>query len=273
MMTLENLSKSTVQDLIGYAEGVRAKKKDGFKNVEPALRGECAKRRMKLFDDAEHYGAQIFCNGQWIAAIVRDYDQAHTFGRLKPKVDKKTGKIMPECNLRQDEGITKENLAIQEDPAWPWVKDGLGTAYDNMPNEMGQCVMGGVSFWGKTPQYCKWGPGLKPVANWNSSGYFQTKQRDELMPLIVYMECSTGKLFCSNLKAGGGQYSVGNGWYQYDFNTAINAQNDGGLRNKLQNASFKEIYNVANDASFEAYAAAGKRWNAIKDPPPKFSEG
>ena len=90
------------------------------------------------------------------------------------------------------------------------------------------------------------------------------------MPFITYMDCSTGRLFCSNM-----QYDTyGNeNWYQYDFNTERNGVNDGGINKKLQNDPlFKDIYEIATDLSFEAYDAAGKHWNAITDPPPKKSD-
>lgn len=68
---------------------------------------------MKLFEDAEFYGAEIIRSTNWIAAICRSYDQVHTFGRLKPKVKPGTNEIDPACNLRKDEGITPENLRKQ----------------------------------------------------------------------------------------------------------------------------------------------------------------
>ena len=87
----------------------------GKVNEPPQVNTESkpAVRRMKLFKDAEYYGAQIISNSKWIAAINRTYDQAHCFGRNKPKVDK-DGNIIEKANLRDDEmeaaGMTPEEI-------------------------------------------------------------------------------------------------------------------------------------------------------------------
>lgn len=79
---------------------------------------------MKLFKDAEFYGAQIISNSKWIAAVCRTYDQAHCFGRNKPKVDE-NGNIIAKANLRDDEmadaGMTPEEIQKYKD-----IRDGGG---------------------------------------------------------------------------------------------------------------------------------------------------
>ena len=99
---------------------------------------DTAKRRQKLFDDAEHYGAEIIKNGKWISAICRDYNQVHCFGRGKPKVKPGTNDIDPELNLRDDEleklcggrnDRFKSLKQRRDSDKVEWYKDGIG--YDD----------------------------------------------------------------------------------------------------------------------------------------------
>jgi hypothetical protein len=159
-------------------------------------------RRMKLFEDAKWYGAQIIddVNG-WIAAVCREHEQAHCFGRLKPKVDK-NGKIIPDANLRDDEiaakypddkAKQKELMTLRDNKNTSWVKDGL--SYDDMSSESGWCVGGNGEGWTR-----EWkSDGGK--GNWSHvNSYFKCKKRNERMPFIVYMEISSGRLYCSNMQ-------------------------------------------------------------------------
>lgn len=112
------------------------------------------------------------------------------------------------------------------------------------------------------------------------------------MPLVVYMDCANGRLYCSNLKYDPNGYTandgfkIDNGWIQYDFNTECNGYGfenrggDGGLQGKLKNDPlFKDVYERANDESFRAYTAyCGKnraqklQFAAISHPPKPFGE-
>jgi hypothetical protein len=205
-----------------------------------------AVRRMKLFKDAEYYGAQIISNSKWIAAVNRTYDQAHCFGRNKPKVDEK-GNIIEKANLRDDEmeaaGMTPAEIKKYKeirDGNGSYVKDGITiqSAY-TQPNSQSQeatwCVAsnhGANKSW-NADDGGRNGP-------WKGS-YFKCKVNGERMPLITYMDCTNGRLYCSNLrydpngyKANDG-FDINNGWIQYDFNTECNGQGyenkggDGGL--------------------------------------------
>ena len=272
----KKINTDTLTDILRAGKAVLIK--GGKRKVEkPEPKTSAAKRRMKLFEDAEFYGAQIVTNSKWIAAINRDFDQAHCFGRGKPKVKPGTNDIDPELNLRDDEleklcggrnDRFKSLKQRRDSDKVEWYKDGIG--YDDQKFEGGWCVAGG---WENGSGTREWGPGLPTTkqGNWNMvDSYFRCKKPGERMPFITYMDCSTGRLFCSNM-----QYDTyGNeNWYQYDFNTERNGVNDGGINKKLQNDPlFKDIYEIATDLSFEAYDAAGKHWNAITDPPPKKSD-
>lgn len=121
-----------------------------------------------------------------------------------------------------------------------------------------------MGFWGRDKNALSWGPKCKPVDNWTSTAYFNTTKNDELMPIIYYMDCQTGRLYCSNMKYSGKR------WVQYDFNTERNGQNDGGLDKHLRNADFKKIYVEANTRSFKAYKpekSGNYRTKGISNPP------
>ena len=262
--SVQRLFASSVKDMLDDFKGaVKAEPE-----IEPST--PAAVRRLKLFEDAEYYGAQKLKSNGWVAAICRTYDQAHCFGRGKPKVKEGTNEIDPDLNLRDDEIEAKfrgdpqkiRELKKRRDGGdGARVKDGIG--YDSQPFEAGQCVSGGNvnMFSGST---LAWGPGLKPSDNWATSHanglnscYFGTKKRDQFMPIIYYLDLKTGKLFCSNLKYTGdssGSRGIAAGWYQYDFNTEANGTNDGGIAAKLQkDKNFRRIYALANKASFKAW--------------------
>lgn len=239
-------------------------------------------RRMKLFEDAKWYGAQIIDNvNGWIAAVCREHCQAHCFGRYKPKVKPGTNEIDPDTNLRDDELNAKypgnpekiaEIKARRDDAAVPYIRDGFG--FDDIAREMGQCVSGNRN-WGDRSGG-EWNS--NPSTNWNAvTSYFNCKVRGERMPFIVYMEISSGKLYCSNLQWGVGRYKlpVPGDWRQYDFNTERNGTNDGGIEKFLStNAGFRSVYQLANAAAFSAYVAENapgakvRQWKAITDAPP-----
>lgn len=107
---MAGIANIKLADIVKGMEKMKNGEQAQFVESEPVLETAPAKRRMKLFEDAEYYGAEIIKTSKWIAAICRGYDQVHTFGRLKPKVEPGTNKIDPACNLRLDEGITPENL-------------------------------------------------------------------------------------------------------------------------------------------------------------------
>ena len=270
-------------DSIKNAENERLKYVD---KVDLTPKSSAAKRRMKLFEDAKYYGAQIVEGDGWIAAICRTYDQCHCFGRNKPKVKDGTNEIDPDCNLRDDEikakfGNDPKKVAAlikKRDGDGPWVKDGIG--YDWKQWEATQCVAGhyGGDYGEWTDKGFKWWHESREDG-WGSP-YFNCWAPNQKMPIIYYLNLGSGRLYCSNL-----QYRKGvkkndnlrwkwfgppqdlpdeNGyWYQYDFNTEDNGMNDGGIDNFLQESAFHRIYEKANVLSFGAW----KEHAAIQHPP------
>ena len=102
----------------------------------------CAKRRLKLFHDAESLGAEIYGNDEWMIAITKSRQQNHVFGRLKPKVIAGTNNIDPNCNLNDNEGITESNRRRRDDSAVAYVKDHLPGSADNNMMEANWCTTG-----------------------------------------------------------------------------------------------------------------------------------
>lgn len=215
-----------------------------------------AKRRMKLFDDAGYYGAQILKAPGWICAVCRTYDQTHCFGRGKPKVKPGTNTIDDACNRRDDEGITPKCKA-KRDSGLPWVKDGIG--FDDQPFEGGWCVMGGNSaFYGST---LAWGPGLQPCGSYaHGKCYCSAKENGEVCPYLVFLELATGKLYISNVQyARYGMMPLEGGWQIADFNCELNGDSDGGVRKKiLEDPGFAEIMQKAVDESLNGLTGAVK---------------
>lgn len=227
-------------------------------------------RRLKLFDDAGHYGAEILKSPGWVAAVCRTYDQAHCFGRGKPKVVPGTNEIDQACNLRDDEGITPENKARRDSGA-PWVKDGLG--FDDQPFEAGWCVMGGNPlFEGST---LEWGPGLRPCGSYEHGAcYCSAKKAGEQCPYVVLLELDTGKLYISNVQyALYGMMPLGGGWQIADFNCELNGDNEGGVRRRiLKDARFAEIMQKAVDASMRGLdGAVNADVRRAAEKPPEFA--
>ena len=105
----------------------------------------CAKRRLKLFYDAESLGAEIYGNDEWIIAITKSRQQNHVFGRLKPKVIAGTNNIDPNCNLNDNEGITEPNRRRRDDSEVAYVKDHLPGSADNNRIEANWCTTGALN--------------------------------------------------------------------------------------------------------------------------------
>ena len=232
--------------------------KGGKRKVEkPEPKTSAAKRRMKLFEDAEFYGAQIVTNSKWIAAINRDFDQAHCFGRGKPKVKPGTNDIDPELNLRDDEGISEESKKLR-DSSLAYVKDGIG--FDDQPFEAGWCVMGG------NPMYSgstlAWGPDLEPCDSYKHVNlYCRAKKAGEVCPLITFLELDTGKLFITNAAFEGlfgqGMMDLGQNWAIDDFNNERNGYNEGGISKRINSdPSFADICQKAVEASLKGLTDA-----------------
>ena len=191
-----------------------------------------SKRRLKLFKDAQHYGAKIIKNQKWMAAIAREYDQLHCFGRLKPKVKPGTNIIDPTCNLRKDEGITLKNLKRQESKD-EYIKDGIG--YDDQEFEAGWPFSGAPSWLDDNDR--SWGPNSTQPFHFNAPRFRSGRKNGELCPFIVLMELDTGKLFLTILA-----YDKDNQqWVVYDFMTERNGFSDGGYKKRMPDRYFKDL--------------------------------
>ena len=201
----------------------------------------CSLRRMKLFEDAAHYGAPIFENARWIAAVCRTYDQMHCFGRAKPKVMHGTNDIIRQCNLRDDEGIDARCKAVRDSDEWPFVKDGLGRQEDSQPLEAGWCVAGGSKFYGNSS--LAWGPGLTPCTSWANGPYFRAKVPGERLPMIVVMEKKTGRLYGTNVWWN-------RGWEKQDFSYEINGAGYGDYEKFWRDTLFRKVMIDAAAESF-----------------------
>ena len=211
-------------------------------------------RRMKLFDDAKHYGAEIIENTSYIACVCRNYAQTHVFGRAKPKVDD-IGEILPQCNKRDDEGINDVNKSIRDSEDHPYVQDNLG--FDDQPFEAGWCVMGGnKAYYNST---IAWGPDLPPCGSYVSlKKYCTGKNPDEVCPLIVIMEKKNGKLYITNARYEGndedGMLNLGEGWAIDDFNCERNGFNEGGIGKRiLADGDFADIVQKSIVASLAGF--------------------
>ena len=215
-------------------------------------------RRMKLFEDAEHYGAEILKVPGWIAAVCRTYDQTHCFGRGKPKVIPGTNEIDPDCNLRDDEGIDDASREVRDSETEDYVKDGIG--FDDQPFEAGWCVMGGNKMYGGST--LAWGPGLPECESYAHGGqvYCPGKVEGEACPYLVFLEMSTGKLYISNIAySKWGMLALGGGWQIADFNCELNGDSEGGVAKKiLADPNFAKIMQKATDASLKGMTGAVK---------------
>lgn len=215
-----------------------------------------AERRMKLFQDAEHYGAEILKAPGWTAAVCRTYDQTHCFGRGKPKVIPGTNEIDPDCNLRDDEGIDDASRKIRDSRREAYVKDGIG--FDDQPFEAGWCVMGGNPVFGGST--LAWGPGLEPCESYKHGGrvYCPGKVPGEACPYLVFLEEATGKLYISNVSySKWGMLALGDGWQIADFNCELNGNTEGGVGKKIKSdQNFADIMQQAVDASMKGMTGA-----------------
>ena len=202
----------------------------------------CAERRKKLFADAAHYGAVVFENNRWTAAVCRTYDQMHCFGRAKPKVMHGTNDIIKQCNRRDDEGIDDKYKAVRDSSKWPFVKDGLGREEDSQPFEAGWCVAGGNRFYGNSS--LAWGPGLKPCDSWTTGPYFRAKKSGERLTMIVIMEKKTGRLYGTNVWWN-------RGWVKQDFSYEINGYGYNDYIKFWRDIWFRKIMIDAVEESFK----------------------
>lgn len=209
-------------------------------------------RRLKLFDDAAHYGAEIIDTPGWTCAICRTYDQMHCFGRGKPKTGP-DGEIDPECNRRDDEGIDPIHAARRDSNA-PWVRDGIG--FDDQPFEAGWCVAGGDrGFPGST---LAWHPDRPCSSYAHGDCYASAKKPGEQCPYLVFLEHDTGKLYISNLQYSRyGMMHLKDGWVVSDYNCERNGYTEGGVQKRIENDDqFAEIFQKAADASLRGLTGA-----------------